>query len=132
VPNIFKPYLRTGFFVGALLLPSSLLASLGAGRVSGKILDPRGVPVAGAHLKLVNSAATVIREVKSDEQGRFTLGDIELGEYQLRAEEPSFVSVTLDLSVARGQEKQVTLQFRQLASVSQAITVVASSLSLAN
>jgi hypothetical protein len=126
VLNIFKPYLRTAFFVGALLLPSSLLASISAGRVSGKILDPRGVPVAGARLKLLNSAATVIREVKSDEQGRFTLGDIDLGEYQLRAEEPSFVSVSLDLSVASGQEKQLTLQFHQLASVSQSITVVAS------
>ena len=124
--KIFQPYLRTAFCVAALLLPLSLSASTKTGRVSGKILDPRGGPVAGVHLKLRNSAAAVIREAKSDEQGSFILGDIDPGEYQLTAEEPTFVSVILDVSVAPGQQKQVTLQFRQLSSVSQAITVVAS------
>ena len=86
--------------------------------------------MAGAHLKLLNSAGGVIREAKSDEQGNFILDGVESGEYQLRAEEPTFVSVNLDVSVARGQQKQVTLQFVQLVSVSQAITVVASAPSL--
>jgi Carboxypeptidase regulatory-like domain len=128
--KIFRPYLRTAFCVAGLLLPLSLSASTNAGRISGKILDPRGVPVAGAHLKLLNSAATVIREAKSDEEGSFILGDIDPGEYQLTAEEPTFVSMTSDVSVARGQQEQVILQFRQLVSVSQAITVVASAPSL--
>lgn len=128
--DLFTPYLRIAFFVGLLLLTSSLSASANAGRVSGKILDPRGVAVAGVHLRLLNSAAAIIREADSDEQGRFTLGDIDVGEYQLRAEEPTFVSVTLNISIAWGQEKQVTLQFHQLASVSQDITVVASAPSL--
>ena len=38
--------------------------------------------------------------------------------------------MTLDVSVPRGRQKQVTLQFRQLVSVSQSITVVASAPSL--
>jgi Carboxypeptidase regulatory-like domain len=100
--QIFNSYLRTSFFVVCFLLPLSLSASTNAGRVSGKILDPRGVPVAGAHLKLLNSAEAVIREAKSDEQGSFILSDIDQGAYQLRAEEPTFVSVTLDISGARG------------------------------
>jgi hypothetical protein len=128
--KIFQPYLRTAFCAAGLLLPLSLSASTDAGGISGKILDPRGVPVAGVHLKLLNSAATVIREAKSDEEGSFILGDIDPGEYQLTAEEPTFVSLIFDVSVARGQQKQVTLQFLQLASVSQAITVVASAPSL--
>jgi hypothetical protein len=130
VPNPFKPYPRTAFFVGVLLLASCLSASADAARVSGKILDTQGVPVAGAHLKLLNSAATAIREAKSDEQGSFIFVDIDPGEYQLRAEEPTYVSVTLDVFVSRGQQKQVTLRFAQLASVAQAITVVASAPSL--
>ena len=128
--RIFQPYLRTTFCVAGLLLPLSLSASTNAGRVSGKILDPRGVPVAGAHLKLLNSAASLVRETRSDEQGDFILEDIDPGEYQLTAEEPTFVLLIFDVSVALGQQKQVTLQFRQLASVSQAITVVASAPSL--
>jgi len=128
--QVFNPQLRTSCCVLCFLLPFSLAAGTTAGRVSGKILDPRGVPVAGAHLKLLNSAAAVVREAKSDEQGGFILGDLDEGEYQLRAEEPTFVSVILDVSVFGGQQKHLTLQFRQLASVSQAITVVASAPSL--
>jgi hypothetical protein len=48
----------------------------------------------------------------------------------LTAEEPTVVSVILEVSVSQGQQKQVTLQFRQLASVLQAITVVATAPSL--
>lgn len=130
MPKLFKPCLCTAFFVGALLLPLSLHASTNGSAVSGKIVDPHGTPVAGARLKLLNTAAAVIREAKSDEQGGFILGDIDPGEYQLRAEVPAFVSVTLDISVARGQQTQVNLQFRQLVSESQSITVVASAPSL--
>jgi hypothetical protein len=94
--------------------------------ISGKIVDPRGVPLAGVHLRLVNKAGTMIGEAKSDAEGNFILGDIEPGEYQLTAEETPFVPVISDISIVNGQQKQVTLQFRQLASLSQAITVVAS------
>lgn len=123
--QVFNPQLRSSCCVLCFLLPLSLAAGINAGRVSGKILDPRGVPVVGARLKLLNSSAAVIREAKSDEEGSFILGEIDPGEYRLKAEEPTFVSVTLDVSVF-GQEKQVTLQFRQLISVPQSITVVAS------
>jgi Carboxypeptidase regulatory-like domain len=118
--------------VVCLLLSVSLhlSASPDTGAVSGKILDLHGAPVTGARVKLLNSAGGVIREAKSDEQGNFILDGVEPGEYQLRAEEPTFVSVTSDISVARGRPEQMTLQFRQLVSVSQSITVVASAPSL--
>ena len=130
MPKLFQPRRRIAFFVGALLLPLSLAATTNASRASGKILDPSGAPVAGAHLELVNSAGAVTREAKSKEQGDFIFDGVESGEYQLRAEEQALVSVTLDVSISRGQQKQVTLQFRQLISVSQSITVVASAPSL--
>ncbi len=124
----FRDRPRTATIVVCLILSFSLhlSATPHVGRVAGQILDPSGAPVAGARFKILNSAASVIREAKSDEQGTFILSDIDPGEYRLRAEEPTFVSVTLDVAVAREQQNQVTLQFRQLASVSQAITVVAS------
>ena len=103
-----------------------LSASPDTSRVSGKILGPHGAPVAGARVRLLNSRGEVIRDTKSDEQGNFIIDGVEPGEYELRAEEPAFVSVTSGVSVAPRQEKQLTLQFRQLVSVSQTITVVAS------
>jgi hypothetical protein len=123
---------RTALIVVCLLLSFSLhsSATLDKGQVSGKILDPHGAPVARARVTLVSPGGAVIREAKCDEGGNFILDNVEPGEYQLRAEAPNFVSVTLDVSVDSGQQKQVTLQFRQLVSVSQAITVVASAPSL--
>ena len=71
---------------------SIVSATTDPGRVSGNVFDPRGDPVAGAHLKLVNTAGTLILQTTSDEQGNFVLNGIDTGEYQLTAEDPSFAS----------------------------------------
>jgi Carboxypeptidase regulatory-like domain len=113
-----------------LLICVRLPAAADTGRISGKVLDPQGAPVDEAHLKLVNAAGALIRETKSDQQGDFVLDGLDPGDYKLTAESASFVSVLVDVSVAAGQQKEITLQFRQLASVSQSITVVASPSSL--
>jgi hypothetical protein len=128
----FTPRSRTALTVVYLLLSFALhlSASPDNGRVAGKILDPQGAPVTGVRVKLVNSAGVVTREAQSNEQGDFIFDGVESGEYQLRAEEQTFVSVTVDVSISRRQQKQVILQFRQLVSVSQSVTVVASAPSL--
>ncbi len=125
----FKVYLRTAFIVLALLLPCclNLSATTDTGGVSGRILDPRGAPVAGAHLKLLNSAGTPVAEINSNARGTFVLEGIDPGEYRLTAEAVSFVAVTLGISVAASQQNEISVQFQQVASVQQAITVVASS-----
>jgi hypothetical protein len=109
-----------------LVCALNLSAAPEGGRISGKILDPQGTPVAGAHLKLRNSAASLVRESTSDAQGSFTLEDLGSGEYQLTAESEAFASVVIDVSLAASQQKQINLRFRQLVSMAQAITVVAS------
>jgi Carboxypeptidase regulatory-like domain len=113
-----------------LLLGWNLSASADKGRVSGRVFDPQGAPLSQAHVKLVNAAGTTVGETRSDEQGRFTLDGVDPGVYQLIAEAPSFVSVVQSVSVATGQQQQVSLQFQQLAAVQQSITVVASAPSL--
>jgi hypothetical protein len=52
----FTVSLRTAFSVACLLWLFCLNLPAITGGVSGRILDPRGVPVAGAHLKLVTTA----------------------------------------------------------------------------
>lgn len=121
----FGRYLYSvGLFL--ILICSHASATADPGRVAGKILDPQGSPVAGGRLRLVNSAETSIRETTSDEHGSFVFDQIEPGEYQLTGQSPSFVSVTSDVSITSGRQKEVSLQFQQLVSVLQAITVVAS------
>ena len=69
----FTVYLRTAFSVACLLSLFCLNRQQLRVGVSGRILDPRGVPVAGAHLKVVTTAGVVIGEAESDPQGRFVL-----------------------------------------------------------
>jgi hypothetical protein len=106
---------------------ATLTAGPQEGRITGKVTDPQNVVVAGALSKLVNAAGTVISEQRSDAQGKFDFQRVEAGQYQITAEGPGFVKVIVDVSVTAGQTSEVTLQFTQVVSVQQSITVVASS-----
>ena len=82
--------------------------------------------MAGAHAKLTNAAGSQLQEASSDGQGRFIFENVGAGAYQLTTESDAFVTVIVDVSLTSGQQKEVVLQFQQVASVLQAITVVAS------
>ena len=101
-----------------------------AAHVSGSVSDPQEAPVEGADLKLVNAGGSVIGKATTDDHGRFMLVDVDPGDYQLHVESPSFVSVVVDVSVAVGQEKWVTIQFQQIVTAQQQVTVVASAAAL--
>ena len=92
--------------------------------VSGKILDPKGVPVAAVQLKLINAAGTVVREALTDAEGAFILDGIDPGQYQLSASSPSFVSVVVTVSVAAHEGNDLVVQFQQLVAFEQSVTVV--------
>jgi carboxypeptidase family protein len=95
-----------------LASPLNLSAVANQGRISGTIFDPQGVAVSRAHLKLMNSAGSLVRETTSDPQGNFTLDGVDAGEYQLRGESDAFVPVTVEVSLAAGQQKEINLQFQ--------------------
>src|SRR5262249_19255995 len=67
-----------------------------------------------------------IHTVMSDEQGNFSFVEIEPGSYQLVADSPSFVSIVTNVAVGDAHQQNITVQFQQIASVTQAVTVVAS------
>jgi hypothetical protein len=132
IGKMLRVCLRSAVCVLIFILPAYLNASASTEsfRVSGRILDPRLAPVAGANVKLANAAGTLIRETKSDQQGKFVFEYIDEGEYQLTAEATSFIPVIQHISIATDREKEITLQFKQVVSILQSITVVASSPSL--
>jgi hypothetical protein len=105
---------------------ATLTASTQEGRITGKVTDPQNVVVAGALSRLVNAAGAAISEQRSDAQGKFDFESVEPGQYQVTAEGPGFVKVIVDVSVSSGHTSEVTLQFTQVVSVLQSITVVAS------
>src|SRR5271167_111227 len=106
---------------------TNVFGASGTGRIAGKVLDPKGVAVAGATIKLINAGGVTIRQATSDEKGSFQLPGVDPGEYQLTAESPGFVTFNSDISVASGEQREINLQFPQISSVLQSIIVVASS-----
>ena len=105
---------------------STVSADPFVGHLDGKVLDPQGAPVPSARVSLVNAGGTALHTVTTDERGDFSFVDVDPGSYQLVADSPAFVSVVTNAAVGGAQQQNVTLQFQQIASAIQAVTVVAS------
>jgi len=109
-----------------LLLACCSLSATETSRISGKVLDPKGATVAAAKLTLTNAAGATVQQTNSDAQGNFILDGVDPGQYQLTVEATSFLTAVSNVSVAAGQPTNLDLQFHQIASSIQAVTVVAS------
>ena len=110
-----------------LLVCAQVFGGTRLGRVSGRIFDPQGAPVANVHVLLLDERGRTVQEASSDSEGRFQCADIGPGHYKVRAEISSFAPVSADVTVVEGQEVAVELKFVQIASVRQAVTVVGTS-----
>ncbi len=109
-----------------LLLACGSLSAVDPGRISGRVLDPKGATVATAQVTLSNAAGTAVRQATTDAQGNFILDGIDPGQYQLNAEATSFLTLVSNVAVAAGQTTNIDVQFQQIASSRQDVTVVAS------
>jgi Carboxypeptidase regulatory-like domain len=126
-----KPFLgRTAFRAGLLLVLCFSISAAETGQISGQISDLLGVPVVSANLKLLNASGTVVREAASDSQGNFAFINLGPGQYKVTADAASFAPVSSDVTVVEGRPAEVNLRFKQLASVSQSVTVFGTSTSV--
>jgi tetratricopeptide (TPR) repeat protein len=73
----------------ALAVPAAAQDWKGQGRIEGRVLDPDGKPIAGAILKLelVGRGGT---EAKTDKNGRWALGGIAAGRWNIDIEAPGY------------------------------------------
>src|SRR5580698_3211129 len=106
-------------FAFVLLAASSGFADAKPGTINGRVADPQGATVAGAKIKLLNAAGTKVAAAFSDGNGAFGFSVVDPGVYQVVAESSAFVSVTADVSVASGQQQEITLRFQQIVSAAQ-------------
>jgi hypothetical protein len=114
----------------SLAILAACLTSVAAssfGRLSGQILDPQGNPVASARISIATKAGAIVRETISDQDGHFGWLDLEAGAYRITAEISSFAPAAADVTVSENRDTVVNVQFQQIASVRQAVTVVGSS-----
>ena len=128
-PPPFRFLIRAASFAVCCIFAGclTLFAANDTARLAGTVVDTQGVAVAAAHVKLTDAAGFTSRETITDQLGHFEFGAIPTGKYTLTAEISSFAPASVTVSIAPNQHSEIKLQFKEIASLRQAITVVGSS-----
>jgi hypothetical protein len=82
-----------------VLAPSLFAQSIGAGTISGTVLDPSGAAVPGAAVTIANPVSNYKQTVKADSAGAFKLTNVPSNQYHLEAAAPGFETYAQDLAV---------------------------------
>src|SRR5215472_10152079 len=112
----------TGWSASALLCFFLLLVSLTGTRVQaqalkaniiGRVTDSSGGTVAGAKITVKNADTGVTQTATSDEQGRYTVPDLDVGSYEVDADMTGFKHVVrkgIDLTVGAQVSLDIPLE----------------------
>jgi Carboxypeptidase regulatory-like domain len=92
----------------------------------GSVEDPQGEAIADASVSLLSLHWAAALVATSDQQGHFEFHHVSPGSYRLAAEAPGFAVVTASVTLVAGETNHVDLQFVQLATRNQQVTVVVS------
>lgn len=93
----------------ACVMPFAGVAEESEARINGSVKDPDGAVVSGASVSLLNNLRAVIANTATDAQGRFTLENLEPGDYQLNVESNGFVRHRSAVHVTAGSTIDVAV-----------------------
>src|SRR6266446_4086497 len=82
-------------------------------QVSGIVQDPSGAPVAGAQVKITQIETKLVRQITSDDQGRYLAPALPVGPYQLEdtaAGFKTYLQSGIVLQVGNNVDVNVSLQ----------------------
>jgi hypothetical protein len=84
--------------------PAGLLAQSAAnsGQISGQVLDPSGAAVAGIEVSARNVDTNYTRTVTTDEEGRYAIASVPLGNYEVTARTSNLAAPTQRVYVSLG------------------------------
>lgn len=85
-----KSRVLPGCFLLALILAARLDAQAQNAAISGTVTDPTGAVLAGAAVQARNVGTGISQSAMSDEQGRFRMPDLQIGEYEVQASRSGF------------------------------------------
>src|SRR5277367_2326990 len=91
--------------VSLLWMATSTLAfsQLPSGTINGRVIDPQGHIVVGAHVTVTNNGKSLARESLTNSDGLYAITSLPAGAYELRVESPGFaVSEAHNLLLAVG------------------------------
>jgi uncharacterized protein YaiE (UPF0345 family) len=103
---------RALLLVSAILLSSVLLAQNDTAVLSGRVLDPSGLGVPGAHVRLTKQSTGAIRETLTAMDGAYRVELIEPGDYSLHVAANGFKTQeysAIHLQVAQASQLNVAL-----------------------
>src|SRR5262249_20353835 len=98
-------------------------AQVQTGEILGVVTDSSGAAVPGASVAITNVDTGIARSVKTDEQGRYDVADLQIGNYQVETQMQGFApQVQKGIVVAVGQK--VLADFKlEVGAVTQEVTV---------
>jgi Carboxypeptidase regulatory-like domain len=109
--------------VAFLFLASASLCAATGGSISGTVLDPNGLSVAGAHVE-VNSASGARLAATTGSDGGFAINLPAWGAYTVSVEAAGFVTLTSEMQISLETAK-MTLQLEKVSSANQEVVVSA-------
>ena len=116
-------------FVGVALLAawvvSPVAAQIGAGAVTGDVVDQAGASVPGATVTVTAVATNASRTVVTDADGAYSVPSLTPGLYRIQATRPGFRPLTREgVRVTTGETVRVELRL-EVGGVAEAVTVTA-------
>lgn len=109
----------------ALLFVLSVVTAFGqsSSSLGGLVTDPSGAVVPNARILVVNSATNSRRDAQTDSQGRYSLAQLQPGDYQVTAAAPGFAEVLVrDVRVLVNTPATVDIRF-EVGTVQQQVAV---------
>jgi hypothetical protein len=103
-----------------MALSSLVYAQLPSSTINGRVTDPQGVRVEGAHVTVTNKAQGTSRQTQTNAQGEYVFSTLEVGTYDLRVEKATFSIMQLNgvaLEAGKTQTIDVGLHLASASSV---------------
>ena len=117
---------RLSVFFLAVLLAGSLATGLGAqtqfGTITGRVTDGSGGIVADAKVTLTNTATNTKQEVATNDEGLYTIVNVNAGNYEVTIEKQGFKKSSRKITVAVAQRLGLDFEL-QVGAISETVTV---------
>jgi len=114
------------FFTAAcVLLINSSLSALPASSISGTVSDPQHRIVQNAQVHISRRVDGFEANTVTDGEGTFAFAGLDNGEYRVTVDAAGFKTITRDVIVGSSQNANIQLQFTEIASQAESVTVTA-------
>jgi hypothetical protein len=99
------------FFLTLVAVSSTHLYAQATATISGTVTDTSGAAIPAADLQITNTGTAISQNVQSDDQGRYRVPDLIIGDYQIRASKMGFSTVVrAGITLTVGASPVVDLQ----------------------